>query len=249
MRHGLDIVIPVYNEGENILRTLEEIERCIEIPHRVLVVYDFDEDNTIPVVRGYLPPAGSEVVLLKNTLGRGVLNALKTGFQKAEAEAVLVVMGDLSDDLSAVPRMYGLIGEGYDLVCGSRYMKGGRQIGGPVLKGLLSRAAGLSLYYLTGIPTRDTTNNFKLYGRRLLDAVEIESTGGFEVAMEIAVKAHLMGFRITEVPATWRERTAGESRFRMASWMPRYLKWYFHLLLRRGRRTRSGGHGPQRKSD
>jgi glycosyltransferase involved in cell wall biosynthesis len=240
MAADLDIVIPVYNEGENILRTLAEVDRCIPVRRRVLVVYDFDEDTTLPALARYRAPEGAEVLAYKNTLGRGVLNALRAGFAAAEAPAVLVVMGDLSDDLSCVPRMLALIGEGYDVVCGSRYMPGGRQEGGPWLKGLLSRTAGLSLRLLTGLPTHDATNNFRLYSRRVLEAVRIESTGGFEVALEITVKAYLMGFRITEVPTTWRDRTAGESRFRLLKWLPRYLKWYLHLL-RRSRHRVGGG--------
>jgi hypothetical protein len=105
-------------------------------------------------------------------------------------------------------------------------MAGGRQLGGPPLKRTLSRTAGLSLHWFAGVQTHDSTSNFRLYSRRLLDAVTIESKAGFELGLELTVKAHLLGLRVDEVPTTWRDRTAGESRFRMWEWIPHYLHWY-----------------------
>jgi hypothetical protein len=143
-------------------------------------------------------------------------------------------MADLSDDLAVVPRMVDLIREGgHDIVCASRYMKGGRQIGGPWLKRTLSRLAGLSLFWLGGLPVHDATNAFRAYRRSVLESIPIESTGGFEYSLEITAKAHAKGARITEVPSTWRDRTAGESRFALRAWLPKYLKWYFFALRNR----------------
>lgn len=139
-------------------------------------------------------------------------------------------MADLSDSLEIVDDMYQKILEGYDVVCGSRYMKGGKQIGGPLLKGLMSRTAGISLHLLTGINTHDISNSFKMYSRKLLNNITIESNGGFELGMEIAVKAYSMGYKITEIPSTWRDRSNGESRFKLFQWLPKYLHWYFYAL-------------------
>jgi hypothetical protein len=115
-------------------------------------------------------------------------------------------------------------------------MKGGRQIGGPVLKRLLSRGAGLSLHRFAGVATHDPTNNFKLYSRRFLESVTIESTAGFELALELTVKATLAGRRVAEVPTTWRDRTAGQSNFKLRKWLPHYLRWYLTALRGRVRR-------------
>ena len=168
--------------------------------------------------------------LVFNSLGRGVLNAIKQGMQTATEEMVLVMMADSSDRLDVVDSMCELMEQGYDLVCGSRYMKGGRQNGGPVLKGLFSRMAGLSLHLLTRVPTHDCTNSFKLYRRSMLRQIEIESTGGFEIGLEIVVKAYAMGFKIGEVPSEWFDREEGESNFHMWKWMPSYLHWYFYCI-------------------
>jgi hypothetical protein len=189
-------------------------------------VHDFDEDTTVPVVKR-LQADMPELRLLRNTLGRGVLNAMKSGLRAARAQYVVITMGDGSDDANDIDAMYGLATGGADVVAGSRYMSGGRQLGGPLLKRTMSRAAGLSLHWLGGVPVHDATSNFRLYSKRLLNQVTIESTGGFELGIELTVKAHLLGMRVAEVPTTWRDRTAGTSRFRLWQWLPRYLKWYW----------------------
>lgn len=228
MNHFINIIIPVYNEGENIISTLSEIKAKVSTPHKIFIIFDFEEDNTLPVIRDL--PETNNIQLIKNQYGKGALNAIKTGFNSVEEEVVLVVMADLSDDIAVVDAMYQKIQEGYDIVCGSRYMKGGKQIGGPWFKKLLSRIAGVSLYHLAKIPTHDVTNSFKMYNKRVLNDITIESNGGFELGMEIVIKAHLKGYKITEVPSTWRDRSAGESRFKLWQWLPNYLHWYWLAL-------------------
>ncbi len=237
---AVDFLIPVYNEGANIGRALEELYRAVPLPKRVLVVYDFDGDNTVPVVRE-LAPRYPGVELVKNDIGRGVLNAVRAGIAAARAEVVVITMADLSDDVAVVPRMVALIrDEGYDIVCASRYMKGGQQIGGPWLKGMMSKVAGVSLYYLAGLPSHDATNAFRAYRRDVLLEFPIESEGGFAYSLEITAKAYAAGRRITEVPSTWRDRSAGESRFRLRAWLPHYLRWYVYALTHRPRAKAPG---------
>jgi glycosyltransferase involved in cell wall biosynthesis len=227
----LNIVIPVYNEGANIGRTLDAIAARVTTPHGLTIVYDFDGDNTLPVVRAR-QVGGVGLRLLKNQ-EPGVVGAIKAGLAAAEEEYVLVTMADMSDDYGDVDTMCGLLDQGFDLVCGSRYMAGGRQLGGPWLKKLLSRLAGVTLHWLAGIPTADATNSFKLYRRSMLQAMVIESDGGFEIGMEIVVKAHAMGFKVTETPTCWTDRSAGSSRFRIVRWAPHYLRWYLKALRHR----------------
>lgn len=226
----IDIIAPVYNEAGNVKKLFDEIDKEIETEKRVSVVYDFDEDNTLPVVRSIMDNYSFSVRIIKNVLGRGVLNAIITGFRNAEYDKVLVIMADLSDRLDVVDTMAARMDEGCDLVCGSRYMKGGKQNGGPFLKSLFSRMAGLSLHYLTRIPTHDVTNSFKMYSKDLLNHITIESSGGFEIGLEITVKAYTQGYHIAEVPSEWFDRTEGTSNFHMWKWMPKYLKWYFYCI-------------------
>jgi len=151
-------------------------------------------------------------------------------------------MGDLSDDLSKVDQMLELYRAGFHIVSGSRYMRGGRIENGPFPKQLLSRIAGVTLHWLRGIPTHDATNAYKLYDRAMLRRLQIESRGGFELSLEITVKAFLAGYKIAEIPCVWRERTSGSSKFKLWSWMPHYLKWYFYAFQPRNKSSRTAEH-------
>ena len=228
----LAIILPVYNEGEAVEPVLRNLARAVQTPHELVVVYDFDEDTTVPVVHR-LASEIPNLRGLRNDIGRGVLNAMKSGIAGTTASYVLISMADGSDDPQAVDRMVELARGGADVVSASRYMKGGRQIGGPPLKRLMSRLAGLSLHWFARVPTHDPTNNFKLYSRRFLQSTEIESTAGFELALELTVKATLAKRRIAEIPTTWRDRTAGQSNFKLRKWLPHYLHWYRVAFLRR----------------
>ncbi|MBN1872035.1 MAG: glycosyltransferase family 2 protein [Candidatus Omnitrophica bacterium] len=235
MYTDLNIIIPVYNEGPNINKAFSMIARHAKMPYFPYVIYDFDEDDTLPAVRE-LMKKDKRICLLKNKYGRGSLNAIRTGFDAVKEGVVLVMMADLCDDLNIINDMFKKINDGNDLVCGSRYMKGGKQLYGPVFKGFLSRVAGLSLHHLTKISTHDVTNSFKMYTKDLLNAIEIESTGGFELGMEITVKAYVRGYRIAEVPSVWSGRVSGRSRFRFRSWLPGYIRWYIYAIQHRNDR-------------
>lgn len=228
------VVVPVFNEAQTIGPFCRAVVAELPPGYELLVCYDFPEDNTLPVLASLPPEAKpAQVKLVHNTLGKGARYAIEAGMRAAEAPVVLVTMVDLSDDYRIVDEMIARAEAGAAVVCASRYMPGGRQIGGPWLKGLLSRTAGLSLHWLAGLPTRDPTNSFKAYRRDFLERTPIESTAGFSLGLELTVKAHFSGGRVEEVPATWRDRTAGESRFRLAAWLPKYLRWYLWALRRR----------------
>jgi glycosyltransferase involved in cell wall biosynthesis len=226
----LSLVIPVYNEGANFPALWSAVTSQIRSRFRAFVVYDFDEDNTVPVLRQIISAGETRLVPVKNNVGRGVIGAIRTGFNLVESGPVLVIMADLSDDLAKVDRMVEYYRQGYQVVAGSRYMPGGRLLDAPPLKGAMSRIAGLTLHWLRGIPTHDATNAFKLYDSKVLKRMTIESTAGFELSLEITVKAFLAGYRIVELPTTWRGRTQGESRFKIWAWLPQYLKWYFYAF-------------------
>jgi dolichol-phosphate mannosyltransferase len=228
----LSIVIPVYREGEAARPVIAAMAERAPAPNEILVVHDEADDPTVPVVAD-LARAHPQVRAVHNRLGRGPALAIRAGFAEARGEAVLVTMADASDDPADVPPMLGKIEQGFDLVAASRYMRGGRQIGGPPLKTFLSRTAGRSLHLLVGLPTSDPTSAFKMYRKAMLDALSLESDRGFELGLEITVKAFLGGYRIAEVPTTWRDREQGQSNFRLLRWLPHYLRWY-RLALSKG---------------
>ncbi len=227
----ISLVVPVYNEADNIQPFLRDVEREVREPHEVLLVYDFPEDTTLPAVAAMQPPCPS-VRFVYNTLGRGVLNALRAGFKASGGDVVVVMMADRSDEPRDVASMAALVRGGADVVAGSRYVRGGKQEGGPLLKRTLSRLAGVSLHYLAGLPIHDATNNFRAYSRRVVEQLPIEGQASFALALELTLKAHWRGWRLAEVPTTWRDRTAGQSRFRLWAWLPHYLRWYVRALAR-----------------
>ncbi len=227
----LSIVMPVYNEGKIIPETVKRIHQQVKTPFELLIVYDMDEDTTTPAVKK-IQNKYKNAKLVKNIYGRGALNAIKTGFTKAKGEAICVMMADLTDDPQTLNEMMKKFDAGFDIVSGSRYMPGGKQIGGPFLKQLMSKTAGISLHFLAGIPTWDPTNSFRLYSKRFLEKTKIESDGGFELGIELTVKAYFEGFKVTEVPTTW-DYLSKESRFLLKKWLPKYFKWYLWALEKR----------------
>ncbi len=228
----VSIVLPVYDEGSAVVPVLRGLERSVSSAHEILVVYDYDADPTVPAVQAVQSELPS-VRLLRNDIGRGVLNAMKAGMAASTAPYIVISMADGSDEPTDIDRMVSLAQGGADVVAASRYMRGGHQVGGPVLKRTLSRLAGLTLHWFAGVPIHDPTSNFKLYTRAFLDTVVIQSDAGFELALELSVKATLARRRLAEVPTTWRDRTSGESHFKLRAWLPHYLRWY--LAAFRGR--------------
>jgi dolichol-phosphate mannosyltransferase len=233
----LDIVIPVYNEGQNIVSVLESFRRELLFPYRVLICYDFDADTTLEALK----PLSSEEYrfeLVKNN-GRGVLDAIRAGLRQTTAPFVLTFPAD--DDYNA-PRINGMLEKaqsGCDIVCGSRFIPGGCMKRCPWLKAFLVRTAALGMYYIARVPSHDATNGLRMFSRRVVDQIPIESQVGFAYSIELLVKCHRLGWAIGEVPFMWQERKAGKSRFRTLRWMPAYMHWVWYALattwLRRDR--------------
>ena len=228
------VVVPVFHEADNIGPFCRAVRQAFPPGYELLVCYDKEDDPTLPALAALPAEARPAAIrLVRNNLGPGARYAIEAGMRAALAPVVIVTMVDLSDDYRVVGEMVERAEAGAAVVCPSRYAPGGLQIGGPRLKRLLSRTAGLTLHWLTGLPTRDPTNSFKAYRSDFLARTPIESTAGFSLALELTVKAHFAGERIAEIPATWRDRAAGTSRFRLLAWLPIYLRWYFWALRRR----------------
>jgi hypothetical protein len=225
----LTVIVPVYNEGANIGSWYREASAHLPSGSRIRVVYDFEEDDTLPVVRE-LAASGAPFDTLKNQK-KGVLGALTTGLRSVESGPIIVSMADLSDDLKIIPAMLQAWQNGAKVVVASRYVKGGRQIGGPWLKGQLSKWGGVSLNWIAGFPAHDATNSFRLYDASLLQTMEFESRGGFEIGFEITLKAWMRGAPIVEIPATWHDRVEGESRFNLRKWLPFYARLWWRALV------------------
>lgn len=241
MTPRLDIVIPVYNEGDNILRTLGALARGVKTPFRVLICYDLPDDSTLPAIRNHpAETAGIAVDFVRNP-GRGAHSAVMAGFAASTAPYTLVLPADDDYNAGMLDAMMATAARGNDIVCASRFMPGGEMAGCPWLKAVLVRGANFTLRHLARLPTRDASNGFRLFSRRVIETIAIESTQGFCYSIELVVKCHRLGWPVAEIPAKWKEREHGRSRFRVLRWLPAYLRWYLYgfatTWLRRPART------------
>jgi cellulose synthase/poly-beta-1,6-N-acetylglucosamine synthase-like glycosyltransferase len=187
---------------------------------------DTPEDTTVPVIESYARHRQPTVRLVVNDYGRGPAHAIRYGFHEATAPVVVVTMADGCDDPQQIDQLTRLVERGVVIAAASRYMRGGQQVGGPVFKSFLSRFAGRSLHTLARVGTHDATNSFKAYNRKFVQEVGIDSDDGFEVGLELVAKARRLRLPIAELPTIWLDRTLGVSNFKMAAWLPRYLRWY-----------------------
>lgn len=223
------IVIPAFNEVDILERTLNQILESVRVDFECIVVVDSEEDSSSPVVKRF-HINHPNIKLLLNTIAKGPAGAMKSGIIAADGEVIVIVSADGSDDASQIDEMVKLVERGVTIASASRYMHGGRLVNSPFLKGLFSRLAGLSLHYIKRIGTRDATNNFKAYSRGFLQTVTIESEFGFEVGLELTVKASRKSLPIAEIPTIWIERNSGKSNFKLWASLPKYLRWYFYGL-------------------
>ena len=232
MSVALSIVIPVYNEADAILPVLDRIFDAVQSPCEVLVVVDFEEDTTVPVLHEYgrLEP---RLKTLVSTYGRGPANAIRFGIDHVANPVIVVTMADGCDDPRQIDDLARLVDRGVVVAAASRYSPGGQQVGGPLLKGTLSRIAGTSLGLFGRVGTRDATNSFKAYSAEFIREVGIDSRSGFEIGLELTAKARRLRRPVAEVPTIWLDRTSGQSSFELAEWIPRYLRWYRFAFGRR----------------
>jgi len=221
----LSIVIPAYNEGEHIAGVLERLFEAVMLPCEVLVVVDDQADTTRPVVQR-LAEREPRLHCLINTYGRGPANAIRYGIDHATTPVAVVTMADGCDDVRQIDDLVRLVERGVAVAAASRYMAGGQQVGGPLLKSMMSAGAGRSLRLLARVGTRDATNSFKAYSTTFVRAVGIDSRDGFEIGIELTAKAKRLRLPIAEIPTIWLDRPEGLSNFRIAAWLPKYLRWY-----------------------
>lgn len=219
------IVIPAFHEDESIKKVLDRIAKEVSTNFECLIVTDSKEDPTNNIVESYRTLDARFKVSI-NEYGRGPANAIRWGIAASNAGSVVVTMADGSDDPADIDRLVKLLERGVVVASASRYMPGGQQVGASFLKSLLSRIAGVSLFYLRRVGTRDATNSFKAYNKNFIQKVQIESIDGFELGLELVAKAKRLKLPVAEIPTIWIEREKGVSNFKIVKWLPRYLKWY-----------------------
>ncbi len=221
----VSIIVTVYNEGDAIVDCLDRLFEAVRMDCEVLVVYDSPDDTTRPPTEAYAE-IEPRVKPTLNTYGRGPANAIKFGFDHVKGPVAVVTMADGCDDPAQIDALVRLVERGVVVAAASRYMRGGQQVGGPMLKSFLSRSAGRSLALFARVGTNDATNSFKAYSVDFVKRVGVESDAGFEVGLELVAKARRYRQPVAEIPTIWLDRSFGVSNFKLARWLPKYLSWY-----------------------
>ena len=224
----LEIIVPVFNEGEKILKLMEFFKSNIKTKFRVLFCYDLETDDIFEYKEKF-KKFDFEIILIKNP-SRGPCSAIKEGFKSGNSDCVIVYPADDFINFEILDIMYNHYLDGNHIVAASRFIKGGSMKNCPLLKSILVRLASFTLYHLSSIPIKDASNGFRLFSRKLLNEMNIESEVGFAYSLELLAKCNRLGYKISEVPAQWEERSEGSSRFKIFKWLPQYLKWYIYGL-------------------
>ena len=225
MKPRVSVVIPAYQEGSAIEEVLVRLLEAAKLPCEIVVVVDTGDDSTVPYVEKHAR-SDDRVRCLVNDVQPGPAQAIRFGIAHASAPVVVVTMADGCDDPQQIDPLVRLVERGVVIAAASRYSRGGQQVGGPFLKSSLSRMAGLSLWALARVGTRDATNSFKAYDAEFIKGVGISSTAGFEIGIELVAKARRARLPVAELPTIWLERHQGVSSFKLAGWLPHYLRWW-----------------------
>src|ERR1700683_1929021 len=181
----VSVVVPAYQEGDQIVPVLDRLFESVHLQCEVLVVVDDENDITVPVVTEYSLKE-PRIRCLVNTYGRGPANAIRFGIDAAAAPVTVVTMADGCDDPRQIDDLARLVDRGVAVAAASRYMAGGQQGGRPAFKGFLSRTAGRSLRLLAHTGTRDATNSFKAYSTSFVRQVGIDSRRGVRTGTALA---------------------------------------------------------------
>lgn len=225
--HKISILIPVRNEGVNLRIMLKILKAVVDVPHEVLVIYDFPDDDSVPVVQE-LARDYPYLQAVHNQKGAGVHNALRAGVEAARGDYVLIFAADEVGPILALEEMIALMDEGCDLVSCTRYAHGGRRLGGSFVGGILSRLANRLFYHLSGSGLTDCTTGVKIFRRSLFAELDLQARPvGWVIAFELAIKAQLAGCKLGEVPIISIDRLyGGKSTFRLGAWTVEYFKWF-----------------------
>ena len=225
----LDIIIPVYNEDENIVRLLKSLENEIACNFKVLICYDSEADTTLKYIKNN-KIIKNEILLIKNPK-KGPNSAIIGGINSSNAKMILIYMADDFENIKLINRMTDLIELGNDLIIPTRFMPGGKMIGAVKIKEIVTRIGSYLIYYLAGIPFRDCTNAFKMFSANLKDKVKFDSTVGFTFALELVAKSYFLKSKIVEIPSTWIEIKNRKSNFKILKWIPYYIYWLLYSMI------------------
>lgn len=218
----LSCVVPAHNESGNIQNVVDELTKILasatEISeYEIIIVNDNSTDGTGTLI-DHIGENDPHIRPVHRSGSPGFGNAVKAGIKEAKGDVIVPVMGDLSDDPRDILLMIQKIGEGYDIAYGSRFISGGKLVDYPPMKMVANRVFNNTIRFLFGLQNKDITNAFKAYRREVFEEIDVDSleSSGFDLTLEIPLKAHIAGFSSAEVPAHWYNRTEGEAKLKLS---------------------------------
>lgn len=212
------VVVPTYNEKENIEAFTEAVFTHLPTAH-ILIVDDNSPDGT-GAIADRLAEANPAIVVLHRTQKEGLGRAYVAGFQWAlqrDYAFIIQTDADFSHDPKDLPRLLGAT-ETADLVIGSRYKGGCRVLNWPLRRLMLSYGAGIYVRLFTRMPVMDPTGGFKCFHRTVLEAIQLDQIAaeGYGFQIEVTHTAWRKGFTIKEIPIVFADRVAGTSKMSLA---------------------------------
>jgi dolichol-phosphate mannosyltransferase len=236
MTDKLSVVIPAYNEEKNIVKCLEELRATLRdrhrIPYEVIVVNDNSRDRTEELVRAEMAQDPA-VRLVNRTPPGGFGRAVRSGLEAARGDVVVIYMADLSDSPEDVVAYYRKIGEGYDCVFGSRFIKGSRVENYPRLKLLCNRVVNRGIQVMFWTRFNDLTNAFKAYRAAVIRDCGPYRACHFNLTIEMSLGALIRRYNVAQVPISWSGRTWGSSNLRLGEMGRRYLSTLLMMFFQR----------------
>jgi dolichol-phosphate mannosyltransferase len=230
-RMALSIVIPAYNEEENLPRLLDALlKRKKELGNpEIIITDDASKDRTGTIADSYAKKHRFIRAIHRKKGINGMGAALKDGTRAAKGDIIVWLMGDNSDDLQTIPKMIEKIKEGNDVVFGSRYMAGGSSGDLEPVKALLSSGYTRTTRFLFGLKVHDITNAFRAFKKSAFNSISL-SSNDFGISPEFAIKATLKNLKLAEVPTTYKNRKAGQTKFRLLKMGLVYLRLFKYAV-------------------
>ncbi|MBI2143247.1 glycosyltransferase [Candidatus Woesearchaeota archaeon] len=228
------IIIPVLNHEES----LEDVLRKTKgLANETLIVCDITKTESRTEIKRWLESLKKRYALkvLYRENERGYGSAVKFGLDRASGGISVVMTGDNSDEPATVSKMIRLIEEGADVVCGTRFSRGGHIIGN-IFKERIARAISLAMRVLSRTNTFDATNGFRAYRTAVARKIKTEEKS-FAFNIEILVKIAEKGYKIAETMATWRNRESGKPNFQVRKEGREYARWTAYAVIRMPSRT------------
>lgn len=226
----ISVVIPCYNEEENVKDVYSNISAQLKKlgeKYEIIFVDDGSWDSTRKIVER-IRKSDRNVVVAAHTKNMGLGKALETGFKKSSGNVIVTTDADSTHDPALIPRMVEMVNRGYDVVVGSRYVKGGKMLNVPPYRVAISMLAGTAIHVILGMwSVKDMTSGYRAYSRKV-KKVSVQSAG-FQSELEILYKMNRLGARIAEIPIVLEMRKKGNSKFRLFKTAKQYIKLVLRL--------------------